>query len=55
MEIIIVLVFVSIILAILFLALFVWASKGGQFDDLQGPAMRILFEDKIPKKEKKSE
>ena len=53
MEIVIVLVFISIVLAIFFLLLFIWASKEGQFDDLQGPAMRILFEDKAPKKDKK--
>ena len=52
MEIIIALVFISIVLAVFFLVMFIWASKGGQFEDLQGPAMRILFEEKIPKKDK---
>lgn len=27
------------------LGLFIWALKSGQFDDLQTPAYRILFED----------
>jgi len=33
-------------------ALFVWAVRKGQFDDLETPAMRILFDDEpAPKKE----
>ena len=27
---------------------FFWAVKGGQFDDLQGPAERILMDDDDP-------
>ena len=30
------------------IALFIRASKGGQFDDLQGPAERILLDDDRP-------
>lgn len=30
------------------IAIFFWASKGGQFDDLDGPAHRILFDDDSP-------
>ncbi|MBF0276582.1 MAG: cbb3-type cytochrome oxidase assembly protein CcoS [SAR324 cluster bacterium] len=31
------------------LGLFIWALKTGQFDDLQTPAYRILFEeDEVP-------
>lgn len=29
---------------------FVWAAKNGQFDDLDTPAMRILFDEKTKKK-----
>ena len=43
------LVFVLLPFALLFagaaLALFVWAARSGQFDDLQTPAVRILFDD----------
>jgi cbb3-type cytochrome oxidase maturation protein len=28
-----------------FVAAFVWATRKGQFDDLETPAMRALFED----------
>ena len=30
------------------LALFVWAARSGQFDDLETPAVRILFDDETP-------
>ncbi|WP_316789054.1 cbb3-type cytochrome oxidase assembly protein CcoS [Pedobacter frigoris] len=35
----------SIVLALIFLAAFFWASKTGQHDDTYTPAVRILFED----------
>jgi cbb3-type cytochrome oxidase maturation protein len=35
----------STVLASIALALFLWAVHSGQFDDLETPAMRILFED----------
>jgi len=28
-----------------FVAAFVWATRKGQFDDMETPAMRVLFED----------
>lgn len=37
----------SILLALLFLLAFFWASKSGQNDDLYTPGVRILFEDEI--------
>lgn len=45
MEIIFVLIFVSLIIAIGFLAAFIWAIKSGQYDDDYTPSVRILFED----------
>ena len=45
--------FILIPLAVLFIALairlFFWAVDSGQFDDLEGPAHSILYEDKIKK------
>lgn len=38
---------ISIILALVFLFSFVWASKSGQFDDTTGPAMRMLFDNEL--------
>lgn len=41
-----VLLIVSLIVAIGFLAAFIWAVKSGQFEDSYTPSIRILFEDK---------
>ncbi len=42
-------IFILLPLALLFvgiaLAWFVWAVRSGQFDDLETPAVRILFDD----------
>lgn len=35
----------SILLALIFLLAFFWASKTGQNDDLYTPSVRILFDD----------
>lgn len=42
MEIIYLLIPLSIVLVGLIIAGFLWAVNSGQFDDLQGPAYRIL-------------
>jgi len=50
MSAIIVLMFVSMCVAILFLAAFIWSVKSGQYDDEKSPPMRILFDDNdLPK------
>lgn len=36
---------VSLLVAVAFLAAFIWASRSGQFDDTQTPSMRVLAED----------
>jgi len=41
----------SILLALIFLAAFFWASKSGQNDDTFTPAVRILFDDELADKE----
>jgi cbb3-type cytochrome oxidase maturation protein len=46
MEIILVLIFFSIIIAGSFLLAFFWAVRNGQFDDQYTPSVRMLFEDK---------
>ncbi|WP_316811579.1 cbb3-type cytochrome oxidase assembly protein CcoS [Pedobacter heparinus] len=38
----------SILLALIFLAAFFWASKTGQHDDTYTPAVRILFDYELP-------
>ena len=45
MGIIFLLIGVSIVIAILFLSMFLWASKSGQFDDDYTPSVRMLFDD----------
>lgn len=55
MEILFILVPVSLILVTLAIFIFGWAVKSGQYDDLEGPAHSILFdddEDMIPVKNK---
>lgn len=47
MNMIYMLIGVSILLALIFLGAFFWASKSGQHDDTYTPAMRILFDDDI--------
>ncbi|KUO61170.1 cytochrome C oxidase Cbb3 [bacterium BRH_c32] len=51
MSVIIVLIGFSLLVAIIFLILFIRAVKSGQFDDKYTPSIRILFDDE-PKKEK---
>jgi cbb3-type cytochrome oxidase maturation protein len=45
MEVLILLVLVSLLLAGAFLVVFVWASRTGQFDDTTTPALRMLVDD----------
>ena len=51
MAIIIILIAISLSIAILFLAIFYWNMRSGQFDDTYTPSVRILFDNK-PSKEK---
>ena len=48
MELIVVLLPFALLFAGAALALFVWAARSGQFDDLDTPAVRILFDDETP-------
>ncbi|MBC7182993.1 MAG: cbb3-type cytochrome oxidase assembly protein CcoS [Marinobacter sp.] len=45
MQIVMFLVPVMLILVTLGIVLFSWAVKNGQYDDLEGPAHRILYDD----------
>jgi cbb3-type cytochrome oxidase maturation protein len=45
MEILLLLIPVSVVLALLIGAAFWWSVASGQFDDLDGPAHRILADD----------
>ncbi|WP_373740599.1 cbb3-type cytochrome oxidase assembly protein CcoS [Neisseria sp.] len=45
MESMFILIPISIILAVIIGYFFWWSGKSGQFDDLEGPAHRILMDD----------
>lgn len=45
MEVVYLLIPVSLILVFLIALIFWWSVKNGQFDDLEGPAFRILMDD----------
>ena len=45
----------SIVLAVLFLLAFLWASKSGQNDDMYTPSVRMLFDDPPEATEKQSD
>jgi cbb3-type cytochrome oxidase maturation protein len=52
MGIIVLLICISSTIAVLFLLVFYWSMKSGQYDDTYTPSIRMLFDDK--KKEKKT-
>ena len=58
MNIMFLLIGVSLLAAMVFLFLFIWAVKRGQYDDTYTPSVRILFDDEPEEKlegEKNSE
>lgn len=46
MGVIFILVGCSLLVALLFLGLFFWSVRNGQYDDAHTPAIRILFDNK---------
>jgi cbb3-type cytochrome oxidase maturation protein len=48
MNIFYLLIGVSLLAALIFLAAFIWAVKSGQYDDNETPAIRMLFDDESP-------
>ncbi|MCK5820884.1 MAG: cbb3-type cytochrome oxidase assembly protein CcoS [Bacteroidales bacterium] len=51
MNILYLLIGVSLLVALIFLILFIWAVKTGQFEDNYTPSVRILFDDESPDQE----
>jgi cbb3-type cytochrome oxidase maturation protein len=49
MLVIFLLIFISLVLALTFLAAFIWAVKSGQYEDICTPSMRILADHQSPK------
>jgi cbb3-type cytochrome oxidase maturation protein len=54
MEILYLLIPLSVVLAFLIGVVFWWSLKSGQFDDLEGPAHRILMDDDRPPRDRES-
>ena len=50
METIFVLLPLALLIAAIAVGLFIWAARTGQFDDLDTPAVRILFDDDEPRR-----
>jgi len=48
MEILYLLIPLSLVLVFVLAAVFWWSLRNGQFDDLEGPAYRILMDDDRP-------
>jgi len=44
---------IALVLGLAALFAFLWALKSGQYDDMEGAANRILFDDDIPTPPKK--
>jgi cbb3-type cytochrome oxidase maturation protein len=48
MEILMLLIPLSVLLVLVIAAIFCWSIGSGQFDDLEGPAHRIIADDDAP-------
>ncbi|HNQ04475.1 MAG TPA: cbb3-type cytochrome oxidase assembly protein CcoS [Thiobacillaceae bacterium] len=48
MEILYLLIPLSLVFVVLIAVVFLWAVKSGQFEDLEGPAHRILMDEDTP-------
>jgi len=48
-ETIFVLLPLALLIAAIAVGFFIWAARTGQFDDLDTPAVRILFDDEEPR------
>lgn len=54
MEALFVLLPLALLIAAIAVGFFVWAARTGQFDDLDTPAIRILFDDEEPSPRRES-
>ena len=48
MDILYLLIPLSLVFVAVIAAVFLWAVKSGQFEDMEGPAHRILMDDDLP-------
>lgn len=50
-----ILIGISLVIAVAFLATFLWAVKKGQYDDNYTPSVRMLFDEPLPEKKSKKQ
>jgi len=53
MDIVFLLIPLALVLVVVIVWVFLWAVRSDQFDDLEGPAHRILMDEDEPKIERK--
>jgi cbb3-type cytochrome oxidase maturation protein len=53
MDILYLLIPLSLVFVAVIAVVFLWAVKNGQFEDMEGPAHRILMDDDSPEPEQK--
>lgn len=51
MSVMYILIGCSLLIALVFLGVFIWSVKSGQYDDTETPAIRILLDEKNKEKE----
>ncbi|MGD8497319.1 MAG: cbb3-type cytochrome oxidase assembly protein CcoS [Chromatiales bacterium] len=49
MEILYLLIPIAVVVAAVAIGFFIWTVRSGQYDDLEGPAHRILMDDDDPR------
>lgn len=54
MTIIVLMIGISLTIALIFLGVFFWNMKNGQYDDTYTPSVRMLFDDKSEKTKAKT-
>jgi cbb3-type cytochrome oxidase maturation protein len=52
MNIIVILIIISLLVALSFLFAFLWAVKSGQYEDRYTPSVRVLFDEEKIKNDK---
>ena len=55
MNILLILIPVALLLGLIGLAAFLWSMKSGQFDDLDGAALRVLSDDDLPEESRRED
>jgi cbb3-type cytochrome oxidase maturation protein len=54
MDILYLLIPLSLVFVAVIAVVFLWAVKSGQFEDMEGPAHRILMDDDLPQSDEKN-